>query len=75
MIDISVNESGIYSANVLDLNGKIIAEMYIGLLDVGNHSIKWNGNNIQGKPSPSGIYFFLISNSKFIESKKLILLR
>ena len=75
MIDISVNESGIYSANVFDLNGKIIAEMYSGILEVENHSIKWNGNNIQGKPSPSGIYFFLISNSKFIESKKLILLR
>ena len=42
---------------------------------LGNHSIKWNGNNPLGKPSPSGIYFFLISNSKFIESKKLILLR
>jgi hypothetical protein len=42
---------------------------------LGNHSIKWNGNNLLGKPSPSGIYFFLISNSKFIDSKKLILLR
>ena len=75
MIDISVNESGIYSANVFDLNGKIIAEMYSGTLEVGEHSLTWDGVNFNGEPVASGIYLLTIMNETTRINKKLLLVR
>ena len=75
MIDISVNESGIYSANVFDLNGKIIAEMYSGTLEVGEHSLTWDGVNFNGEPVASGIYLLTIMNETTRTNKKLLLVR
>ena len=75
MIDISVNESGIYSANVFDLNGKIIAEMYSGILEVGEHSLTWDGVNFNGEPVASGIYLLTIMNETTRTNKKLLLVR
>ena len=75
MIDISVNESGIYSANVFDLNGKIIAEMYSGILEVGEHSLTWDGVNFNGEPVASGIYLLTIMNETTRINKKLLLVR
>ena len=75
MMDLTNHEPSDYTISIVNLKGEKVYHKSLGILEPGNHSIKWNGKNIMGNPSPSGIYFFLISNSKFIESKKLILLR
>jgi len=75
MMDLTNHKQSEYTISIINLKGEKVYHKSLGVLEPGNHSIKWNGKNILGNPSPSGIYFFVISNSKFIESKKLILLR
>ncbi|MBT3608368.1 MAG: T9SS type A sorting domain-containing protein [Candidatus Marinimicrobia bacterium] len=75
MMDLTNHKQSEYTISIINLKGEKVYHKSLGVLEPGNHSIKWNGKNILGNLSPSGIYFFVISNSKFIESKKLILLR
>jgi flagellar hook assembly protein FlgD len=75
MMDLTNHEPGSYTISIANLKGEKIYQKSIGVLEPGNYSIKWDGNNLLGNPSPSGIYFLVLSNSKYIENKKLILLR
>jgi len=75
MMDLTNHKTSEYTISIINLKGEKVYHKSLGVLESGNHSIKWSGENIQGNPSPSGIYFFVISNSKFIESKKLILIQ
>jgi len=74
-MDLTNHEESEYTISIINLKGEKVYHNSLGILEPGNHSIKWNGKNILGNHSPSGIYFLELSNSKFIESKKLILLR
>ena len=75
MMDLTNHEPSEYTISIINLKGEKVYHKSLGVLEPGNHSMKWNGNNLLGKPSTSGIYFFVLSNSKYIENKKLILLR
>jgi hypothetical protein len=75
MMDLTNHEASEYTISIANLKGEKVYHKSLGVLEPGNHSINWNGKNILGNPSPSGIYFLVFSNSKYIENKKLILLR
>ena len=75
MMDLTNHEASEYTISIINLKGEKVYHKSLGILEPGNHSIKWNGKNILGNLSPSGIYFLELSNSKFIENKKFILLR
>jgi flagellar hook assembly protein FlgD len=75
MMDLTNHEASEYTISIINLKGEKVYHKSLGILEPGNHSIKWDGKNILGNPSPSGIYFLVFSNSKNIENKKLILLR
>jgi hypothetical protein len=75
MMDLTNHEPSEYTISIINLKGKKVYQKSLGVLESGNHSINWNGKNTLGNLSPIGIYFLELSNSKFIENKKLILLR
>ncbi len=41
----------------------------------GNYSINWDGNDLNGRPTASGIYLYQIKAGDFIETKKMLLLK
>jgi hypothetical protein len=43
--------------------------------DVGYYSIHWNGTDDSGRPVSSGVYFQYLSTGKFIQTRKMLLLR
>ncbi|MBC8345980.1 MAG: T9SS type A sorting domain-containing protein [Candidatus Marinimicrobia bacterium] len=49
------------SINVLNLNGKRIAQLYNGALSPGNHNFHWQGKNSFGVPVSSGVYYIKVS--------------
>jgi hypothetical protein len=75
MMNLTNHESSEYTISIINLKGEKVYHKSLGVLEPGNHSINWNGKNILGNLSPSGIYFLVFSNLKYIENKKLILLR
>ena len=74
-VDITLNTSGFYSANIIDINGKLISNVLNQFLNKGDHKIRWDGKNISGEPISSGMFFLKFSGDKKTLVKKIVLLR
>ncbi len=58
--------------NILGQKVCLIANEF---LSVGNHEFTWDGNDYNGKPVPSGVYFYTLSFEGSFGSKKMIVLK
>lgn len=63
-------ELRIYSAT-----GELVNTLFQSYLQSGTHSFVWNGKMENGLGAPSGIYLYQLRAGKFIENKKMMLLR
>ncbi|MEA1881554.1 MAG: T9SS type A sorting domain-containing protein [Candidatus Marinimicrobia bacterium] len=75
LIHFDLPESGHVSLVIYDILGR----ERVGLVNeyklAGRYQVLWNGNNSNGKPAVSGIYFYRISSNGFSQTKKMILTR
>ena len=60
---------------IYDILGREIKTIINANLDVGSHSVKWDGTNNVGLNVGSGVYIYIIKANNFIDRKKMILLR
>lgn len=44
-------------------------------LPAGSHSMFWDGTDHQGKPLPSGVYFYRCASSDFTDTKRMVFLK
>ena len=69
-IKFSVETFHAMSLRIFDITGRVVATLINGEIPVGNHEITWNASR-----QPSGVYIVQLSNSKSIQTQKLILLK
>lgn len=50
------------SLGIYDIQGRLITTVYRGDLPAGTHSYTWQGQDQQGRPQPSGLYFGRLMN-------------
>jgi len=78
-IEIYINsktaESYPVSLVIFNGQGRKIITLFHGTLKAGNYFYNWNGKNGQGLDVSSGIYYGVLSASRFRAYKKLIVLR
>lgn len=60
---------------VYDILGRLVAKLLDEVKYPGTYNILWDGKNIHDQRLASGIYFYRLETSKFIQTKKLVLLR
>ncbi len=60
---------------VYDILGKKVAEIYKGNLKSGYHKFVWNGRNMKGNKTASGVYFYRLQTSGKQIVKKMVLVR
>ena len=53
-----------------DVSGHLVGEINKGYVNTGNQSFQWSGNN-----SPSGMYFFKITDGDIVQIRKAVLLK
>jgi len=41
----------------------------------GFYVVQWDGKNLNGAQSPSGLYFYQVKSEKFTQTKRMLLLR
>ncbi len=58
------------SLKIFNIIGQEVATLVNENLSAGNYSFNWNAND-----QPSGIYFYNLQTGKFVETKKMILLK
>ena len=69
-LDIDIHKSGGLRIEVYDVSGHFIGVINNGHINTGNQSFQWNGNN-----SPSGMYFFKITDGDIVQIRKAVLLK
>lgn len=74
-ISFTLQKSMEIQVEIYNTLGEKIITLVDGSFLAGNHSIKWNGSNQEGKAVPTGVYLYsLIADHNFI-TKKMLLLR
>lgn len=69
-INFGIPKSGLVSIKVYDINGKLIGVLLNEYKNAGSYSVSFNGSNLS-----SGIYFYTLSSTDFIQTKKMILIK
>jgi hypothetical protein len=63
-----------WSLSIYNINGELVSDDG-GNAAAGHHAVTWNGTNADGAPVASGVYFYRLETSDFIETRKMLLLK
>ncbi len=70
-IEFSLSQPAVVSLEIYNVAGQKVDNIQSGYKPAGTYSVKWEGN-----ACASGIYFYrLVADGKFIESRKMVLLK
>jgi hypothetical protein len=70
------NEKSFVNLSIFDINGRKVKTLMSGDFLPGSYDVEWLGTNDQGKKVAGGVYYYqLRTDTGFIHTKKLILLR
>ncbi len=60
---------------IYNIKGQRVKILVNKKLDVGYHSVVWNGKDSNGKPVSSGIYFYRLRTNGYDKTKRMLLLK
>jgi len=60
---------------IYNIKGQQINTLINKKMPAGNHTINWDGTDIHGKPTSSGIYFYKMETDHYQSIKKMVLLK
>lgn len=72
-ISYSVPEAGMTSVKVFNLKGQTVSTLLNSEMTSGNHSVVWNGTDLNGKTVSSGLYFVRVENNGKAVTRKMLL--
>ncbi len=61
--------------DILDARGRLVRRLAEGSYSGGEHRLRWDGRDFDGKALPSGIYFYQLTGASQTLRQKLLLLR
>jgi hypothetical protein len=61
--------------SIYDLQGRLVKILLDGARTAGDHRIRWNGTDVSGLPSPSGVYVLRFQSEGFNVTRKMVLNR
>ncbi len=71
-INYSIEEEQLVNIKVIDLFGKELVTLVDSQQGPGAHTVRWNGNSVQGAPVPAGIYMVRIQHGKQLNTLKIV---
>ena len=60
---------------IFNIKGQKVKTLYSGTADKGNHSIVWEGRDMNNKSVSSGLYFYKLRTSFNVLSRKMIMIK
>ncbi|MFZ1946544.1 MAG: T9SS type A sorting domain-containing protein, partial [bacterium] len=63
------------SIAVYDISGRMVAEVYDGMLDQGENVVTWDGKSATGADVPAGIYFYRFKAGAYESTSKAVVVR
>jgi len=74
-ISFEIGESGKTQVEIYNAKGQKIKTLLNEKMEIGQHSVIWNGKDDRGKHVSSGIYFYKVSVSGEQKVNKMIMLK
>ncbi|MBN1827476.1 MAG: hypothetical protein JW958_14570 [Candidatus Eisenbacteria bacterium] len=74
-IHFALPEAAPVRLSVHDAAGRLVRTLADGAFSAGPHALRWDGADRNGRPVASGIYFSRLASKKFIQTRKMVLLR
>ncbi len=74
-IAFEIGESGKTKVEVFNVKGQKIKTLLNEKIEVGKHSVMWNGNDSKNKRVSSGMYFYKVSVNGSQKTNKMIMLK
>lgn len=71
----SLNQPEHVELVIFDTSGHRVVTLVRGPLDVGHHTVRWDGRDAQGRAMPSGVYFYRLSTPSRTLARRMALLR
>ncbi len=60
---------------VYDIRGRVISQVFDGMVAEGEHAVAWNGKTRTGEDVPSGIYFYRFKAGDYEVTKKAVIVK
>jgi hypothetical protein len=60
---------------VFDVNGRLVRELASGVQAAGEHAIEWDGRDVNGVETASGVYFYNLVTPGETLKRKLVVVR
>jgi hypothetical protein len=70
LIELSLPHTGYVTLKIFNMMGEEVSTLVSENRNAGIYKVDWNANDF-----PSGAYFYRLQSGKFVETKKLMLLK
>jgi hypothetical protein len=74
-INFALSDPEFVNLEIYNIKGEKVKTLVDEKMEAQFHSVTWNGSDDSGKPVSSGVYFYKMKAGKFIQTKKMILMK
>ncbi len=74
-IRFSLAQAGAASLKIYDAQGRLVKVLVDGVVQAGEREVVWNGDDANGRPVASGMYFYKLQTEEQNISKRMVLLK
>ncbi len=75
IIEFSLKDTDEVTIEIFDIKGKRVRILVEDTFDSGHHKAVWKGDNNSGRRLSSGVYFYRMRTSEYMETKKVLMLK
>ena len=75
VIDYALPEKNAVMLQIFDLTGKLVRTLVNAEQSAGRYRVEWDGQNANGQPQASGVYFYKMTAGAYAETRKMLLVR
>ena len=79
-IPFQIKQDSVVTVNIYSSAGQLVRKIEVGpraagVYDTKNSAVYWDGQNDQGEPVSSGMYFYMLQIGAFQDTKRMLLLK
>lgn len=75
MIAFGLRKAAPTTLNILDVQGRLLRSMDLGVRQMGDHHVDFDGRDEGGHLLPQGLYFYQLQTPEFVDSKSMLIQR
>lgn len=74
-ISFTLAEGGAARVDIYNVRGQSVAQLIDGYLPAGNHTVTWRGENDNGMPLGSGVYYYRLKVGEYEAVRKMLMVK